>query len=407
MRLTFLGDIMAEPSTVRTARKRDGSYDFGYVFQHVKPILEQSDFVVGNLESPLATPEMGYSEDFADFGAPDSYVDALLKAGVNLVSTANNHSFDRKQAGLVHTIEVMDEKGLPHTGTFLPEQPRQEAAYFTVDGVKFAVIAYTYGTNFYASGKHCKLEGAYAHTVNMLRPQTESVFLPSALSRPGGTFWFDKLTKKWISYEVRGRIKRAFGIPHATCRIDHNLNTETMAPYVAQFQSDIRKAREKADVVIFYPHTGGQFATTPGAVTEYVVEKAVEAGADMVLASHAHAVQKAQMIDGVLRVYSLGNHNMDPHSGLVVPQSYPGVGLALHLYMEGKRLQKATFQILVTEKISPHRVAVPIDKLYASKKKEKDRKEIERTALWVYETVTRRKQTEDLIQSEYLLWEAQ
>lgn len=407
MRITFLGDIMGEPSTIKTAKQKDGTYNFDYVFKNVQPILDESDYIVGNLETPLATPEMTYSDDFADFGVPDSYVDALLKAGINLISTANNHTFDRKFEGLVHTIEVLDEKGIPHTGSFLPGKNREEAAYFELEGVKFAVVAYTYSTNFKASGKKCKLEGEYAHSVNMLRPQEETVFLPSTVARPYETHWFDKLTKKFISYDMRGRIKRVFGVPHAYARIDNNLNVETMAPYVEQFQSDIRKAKEKADVVIFYPHTGGQFEPTPGTFTEYVVEKAVEAGADMVLASHAHVVQKAEMKDGVLRAYSLGNHNMDPNSGLIVPESYPGCGLALHLYMDGKKLQKVAFNILVTEKISKDTIAWPVDKLYATKTTEKEKKKVEKTARWVYETVTRTKLEGDVIRSEYTLWEAE
>lgn len=406
MRITFLGDIMGEPSTVKAAKQKDGTYNFDYVFKNVQPILNESDYIIGNLETPLATPEMTYSTDFADFGVPDSYVDALQKAGINLISTANNHSFDRKQEGLVHTIEVLDEKGMPHTGTFLPGQPRQEAYYFELQGVKFALVAYTYSTNFKASGKYCKLEGEYAHSVNMLRPQEETVFLPSTITRPGGPHWIDKYCKKFLSYDMRGRIKRVFGVPHSFARIDNNLNVETMAPYVEQFQSDIRTAKENADVVIFYPHTGGQFEPNPGTFTEYVVQKAVEAGADMVIAGHAHVVQKAVVQDGVLRAYSLGNHNMDPHSGLIVPESYPGCGLALHLHMDGKKLQKVTFNILVTEKISKDTVAWPVDKLYATKTTAKDKKNLEKMARWVYEIITRTKLEGDVIRSEYTLWEA-
>lgn len=62
-----------------------------------------------------------------------------------------------------------------------------------------------------------------------------------------------------------------------------------MAPYTAKYRADIQAAKEKADVVIFYPHVGGQFNPEPGAVARYVVEQ----GADAVIASHSHIVQKA------------------------------------------------------------------------------------------------------------------
>jgi len=404
MKVTFLGDIMCEPSVLKGAKQKDGTYNFNYVFDGVRDYLKESDCLIGNLETPVAGEAATYSSDFACFNAPDAYVDALKEAGFHLISTANNHTFDRGYDGLVNTIRCFDEKGVPHTGTFLPGQPRHEAYYLDIQGVKLAIIAYTYGTNFYASGKKCSAtEGEYAGTVNLLRPQTESVFLPSILS---GSTWFDRKFKKLISYDNRGRIKHALGFFHSYPRPDHNLNKETMAPYVEQFQSDIRKAKEKADFVIFYPHTGGQFDPHPGAVTEYVVEKAVEAGADAVIASHAHVVQNAKMFGNIPCLYSLGNFNMDPTSGLVVPQYLPGCGLALHLHIEAGKLQKVTFGITDTRMEGKRLVT----RLVCDRKpmlKEKDAKLLEKQARQVYETVTRKPLTGDFIRKEYLLWEAE
>ena len=41
MKITFLGDIMAEPPVLKAAKKKDG-YDFRGVFSHTKKLLEQS-----------------------------------------------------------------------------------------------------------------------------------------------------------------------------------------------------------------------------------------------------------------------------------------------------------------------------------------------------------------------------
>ena len=105
MKITFLGDIMAEPPVLKAAKKRDGSYDFRGVFKHVKPLLAESDYVVGNLETPLAGAKAGYSDTHLCFNAPDEYIDALIDAGVDVVSTANNHTFDR---GYSNTTLVFD-----------------------------------------------------------------------------------------------------------------------------------------------------------------------------------------------------------------------------------------------------------------------------------------------------------
>ena len=83
---------------------------------------------------------------FNSFNAPDTYADAMKKAGFKLLSTANNHTFDRGYAGLVSTIRYLDEKGIPHTGTWLPDTPRQEAARVLwsamADDMPFAVLCF-------------------------------------------------------------------------------------------------------------------------------------------------------------------------------------------------------------------------------------------------------------------------
>ena len=178
-----------------------------------------------------------------------------------------------------------------------------------------------------------------------------------------------------------------------------------MAPYVAQFQSDIRKAKEKADFVIFYPHIGGQFDPHPGQFTEYVMEKAVEAGADAIVASHAHVVQNAKMFGTTPCAYSIGNFNMDPTSCLGVLENLPGWGLAWHLDVEGGKLKKVSFTILVAEKKGRKLTTRTLTDRYnaASEKKKVIYK---RHARLIYSTVTRTALMDNFIQDEYTFWEA-
>ena len=401
MRITFYGDVMCEPTVLKGAKKGK-TYDFDYAFDGVRDFMAKSDYIIGNLETPMAGEEAGYTDDFACFNAPDSYADAMKKAGFRLLSTANNHSFDRGYEGLVSTIRFLDEKGIAHTGTWLPGQEREEAAYFTLGDTKVAVIAYTYNTNYGASGKKCLATGEWEGTVNLLRPQTEGTFLKSAI-RPMTRF--DKLTKKFFKYYTRCRIKKFFGATYSYPRPDHHLNKETEQPYVEKMQADIRKAREKADLVIFYPHIGGQFDPHPGQFTEYMVAKAVEAGAHAVVASHAHVVQNAAVLEGVPVAYSIGNFNMDPHSALVVPENLPGWGLAWHLDVEGGRLKKVSYSILVAEKEGRKLVTRTLTDRFANAKPKKQ-ETLRRNTRQIYETVTRTPLEEPWVREEYVFWEA-
>jgi len=398
MKITLVGDIMIEPPVLKAGRKRDGSYDFYEVFAPAQGLLDEADFLVGNLETPLAGEEATYTDDYYVFNAPDAYADAVKKAGFDMVSTSNNHTYDRGYDGLERTIRVLDEKGIGHHGTFLPGGEHPEAFYADVDGCRVAVIAYTYGINA-LNGKRWLTEGKYAGAVNLLRPETETIYQPGVFR---GKDWVDKVFKK-LDREKRARIKKALGMTYQYPRADDRLDKKTMAPYVEKFQSDIRKAKKKADVVIFYPHVGGQFNPRPGAISEYVMEKAVEAGADAIIASHSHMVQKAEMKDGVPCMYSLGNYNMSPLSSLYIPEYLPNYGLAAHLYVENKKIVKITFSILkIVERKGSQVCAWPVDELAARLQTPQERESLEKDVCWVHKMVTGQDIQDEVIRREYI-----
>ena len=79
--------------------------------------------------------------------------------------------------------------------------------------------------------------------------------------------------------------------------------------------SDIREARKHADVVVVMPHMGNEYETYPRDIFVDWADMMFEAGADIVLASHPHVLQKMEyrkvdhgngVHDGFI-IYSLGN----------------------------------------------------------------------------------------------------
>ena len=402
MKITFIGDIMCEPSVLKGAAQKDGRYDFRPMFEKVKGLLGEADYVIGNMEFPMAGEEAGYTHSYYVFNAPDAYADAVKDAGFDLISTVNNHTFDRGMDGLIRTLKVLDERGLGHTGTWAPGTQREEAFYFDVEGTKFAVIAYTYATNYTKSpdDPRCVLaEGEYKGTVNLLRHQQGGTYLPGVYR---GEDKVDKLTKKFLDEEQRGRLKMLLGKEGNYARSDDKVAEDAMAPYMAQLQQDIRAAKEKADLVLCYPHMGGQFNTTPGKFSEYVTEKILDAGADAMLASHSHCIQKVQLRGEVPCAFSMGNFSMSPNSSLMVPEALPGYGLAVHLYVEDKKIVKTTFSILkAVEKKGKLLVSWPVDELYAELKSEKEKKQLEQDVAKLLATVTGKKPEGNVIAREY------
>lgn len=137
--LIFVGDVMVH-SPQLTVAKRGNDYDFKDLFKYVKPIFEAADYVVANLETTLTTtpPYTGYP----CFKSPASLADALADAGVDVAVTANNHSLDGGENGVESTLEILRKSGISAIGTTVESALRME-----INGVKFAILAYTYGTN--------------------------------------------------------------------------------------------------------------------------------------------------------------------------------------------------------------------------------------------------------------------
>ena len=49
---------------------------------------------------------------------PDEFASAVKKSGIDLVSTANNHLLDKGKEGALRTLDVLDNVGLEHTGSY-------------------------------------------------------------------------------------------------------------------------------------------------------------------------------------------------------------------------------------------------------------------------------------------------
>lgn len=164
-RLLAVGDILVHMPLLPAYydRKRD-DYDFTPWFAQVKPLLAQGDWVVANLESPIAGKDLKYS-GFPRFNAPTTVADALVDAGFQIVSTANNHTMDRGFQGIVRTFDNAVKAGLVPVGTARSAyEARSRVVIEERNGIRLGFAAYTYGTN----GIPVPQDKAYA--VNLIDP---------------------------------------------------------------------------------------------------------------------------------------------------------------------------------------------------------------------------------------------
>ena len=147
LRIVFAGDIMGHGSQIRAATMDStGAYDYIECFRHLQPILANADIAVGNLEVTLAGPPF---KGYPQFSSPDALADALLEAGFHVLVNANNHALDRGKEGLERTQEVLADKGLIATGSFISRHSRSLSYPLLLEknGILLALLNYTYGTN--------------------------------------------------------------------------------------------------------------------------------------------------------------------------------------------------------------------------------------------------------------------
>ncbi|MFC5403736.1 CapA family protein [Cohnella soli] len=146
-RLIAIGDVMAHsPQLPGYYHAKTGKYDFSAWFTQVKPIFAGGDWVVANLETPIAGKDLKYT-GYPRFNAPYELAAALKGAGVQLVSTANNHAMDRGFPGVTRTLANVRKTGLVPFGTSATAEDQQRLVIEERNGIRLGFAAYTYGTN--------------------------------------------------------------------------------------------------------------------------------------------------------------------------------------------------------------------------------------------------------------------
>jgi poly-gamma-glutamate synthesis protein (capsule biosynthesis protein) len=143
----FIGDVMGHGGQVRAAfDENTKTYSYDSTFSRIAPAFALTDLAIANLEVTLAgEPYSGYPQ----FSSPDALADGLKTAGIDALVTANNHSVDRGKNGIIRTIDVLNNRGIPFAGTYKDKANRDSTYPLLIEqnGIRVALLNYTYGTN--------------------------------------------------------------------------------------------------------------------------------------------------------------------------------------------------------------------------------------------------------------------
>lgn len=268
VRIVFAGDLILLENQVRLAYDEEtDSYDFSDMFEYTADEISSADLAIGVYEGPSGGEELGYTtSNYGDgkylrLNFPDEFASAVAEAGFDLVTTSNNHILDSGLEAALRTNTVLDEAGLKHIGTYSDEADRQQnrVQIVEVEGMRIAVLAYTFGTNYHDISEF--FDGEYASLTGVIAG-ADSPYYERSLEMVQDDFEY--------------------------CR--------SLEP----------------DIIIVLPHMGTQFADAPDEFQTMWRQTFIELGADIILGDHSHSVQPAFMeeADGrmTFTAYCPGNY---------------------------------------------------------------------------------------------------
>ena len=143
--------------------------EFGpdYPFTDVMPFLSRADVVVGNLESSISTRGSAVENKKFTLRAGPIAALALKKAGIRVVTLANNHSMDFGPLALKDTLGVLDQHEILYTGAGMDLDDARSPAVLKIKGKTIAFLSYslTFPLEFFASASRPGTAPGYAEFV--------------------------------------------------------------------------------------------------------------------------------------------------------------------------------------------------------------------------------------------------
>jgi poly-gamma-glutamate synthesis protein (capsule biosynthesis protein) len=250
--IAAVGDVLLHEAVKRSAETHGrGAPDAGYawLFAPIADLLAAADVTFANLETPVA-PDAGSGTRPYVFNAPPDALAALRRAGVDVVSVANNHAFDQGRAGFEETLRRIEAGGLRAVGAGPADRPAGPVA-IEAGGLSLAFLGWA--DFFNQDGNACPPARAGA---------------PPCLQA--------------------GQLDRARAV------------------------EAVRAAAAHADAVVVSLHWGVEYARQPGAEDVALAHALADAGALVVLGHHPHVLQPVELYrrsggGTAVIAYSLGN----------------------------------------------------------------------------------------------------
>jgi poly-gamma-glutamate synthesis protein (capsule biosynthesis protein) len=235
--------------------------------------LTAADLTVLNLETAITTGGEAASKAFT-FRAPPQAFTSLRASGVDVVNMANNHGMDYGPVGLQDTLRAAQAAKFPTIGIGQDDTAAFSPYRTEIKGQRIAVIGATRVLD-------------------------------------------DELAAAWTAGPDKAGLASAKDMP--------------------KLLAAVRAARADSDTVVVFLHWGVEMRSCPGEDQSGIVPALVDAGADIVVGSHAHVLEGGGWHPtGAFVDYGLGNFVF--YAGGGGPTTQSGV---LRLTVQGRAVTQA------------------------------------------------------------------
>jgi hypothetical protein len=129
------GDVSLDPSQIPTFR----THGYGWAWSGLGGLFGRDNLTMVNLECPVTDVVDPETKAFT-FRCDPRSLPAARRAGIDVVSQANNHSYDQGPAGLVDSLDAIRAAGLASVGAGTDEAEALRAARFEINGWTVAVV---------------------------------------------------------------------------------------------------------------------------------------------------------------------------------------------------------------------------------------------------------------------------
>ncbi|MDO4806120.1 MAG: CapA family protein [Coriobacteriales bacterium] len=255
----MIGDVLMHDELVDSGYRGDGSYDFGFLFDHITDYIGAADLRMLNQESVMGEPERGYHLVVGEVGpimnTPTALADTEATYGFNLILNAHNHVLDLGYSGLAYEMDYWKAAypQIPVIGVNNPHATADDSSQDYVnnvyvyehDGLKVGVLNYTWWTN---------------------------------------DLFDNESSHQYVSYLSAEKVR-----------------------------SDVEKARAAgAEMLIACPHWGVQYDTEPSEEELTYARLFCDLGVDVIFGNHPHILQPVEVLTNdeghrTVCFYSMGN----------------------------------------------------------------------------------------------------